>query len=104
MQLNNAGTELIRMNRDLNETERCMSEANRSADGCAHSMDRFGNQIEQTEADVKDLRVAVDTALGNLFSGMIQSCFSKIIDLSKQCREFITWEVPLKRRCQPWKH
>ena len=84
MQLNNAGTELIRMNRDLNETERCMSEANRSADGCAHSMDRFGNQIEQTEADVKDLRVAVDTALGNLFSGMIQSCFSKIIDLSKQ--------------------
>ena len=44
-QLNNAETELTNLNDEISQNERYMREAENSADGCATSIDEYGNEV-----------------------------------------------------------
>ena len=59
--LNRAKAELINLNRELEDNERYLDEARKSADGCAESIDEYGNAVRDADSN-KD-------PLGNLMAG-----------------------------------
>lgn len=59
--LNRALTELINMDRELQDNERFLDEARKSADGCAESIDEYGKAVRDADSN-KD-------PLGNLMAG-----------------------------------
>lgn len=59
--LNRARTELINMDRELQDNERYLDEARKSADGCAESIDGYGKAVRDADSN-KD-------PLGNLMAG-----------------------------------
>lgn len=59
--LNRALTELINMDRELQDNERYLDEARKSADGCAESIDGYGKAVRDADSN-KD-------PLGNLMAG-----------------------------------
>ena len=59
--LNRALAELINLNRELEDNERYLDEASKSADGCAESIDEYGKAVRDADRN-KD-------PLGNLMAG-----------------------------------
>ena len=59
--LNRAKAELINLNRELQDNERYLDEARKSADGCAESIDEYGKAVRDADSN-KD-------PLGNLMAG-----------------------------------
>lgn len=59
--LNRAKAELINLNRELEDNERYLDEARKSADGCAESIDEYGKAVQDADSN-KD-------PLGNLMAG-----------------------------------
>lgn len=59
--LNRAKAELINLNRELEDNERYLDEARKSADGCADSIDEYGKAVRDADSN-KD-------PLGNLMAG-----------------------------------
>lgn len=59
--LNRAKAELINLNRELEDNERYLDEARKSADGCAESIDEYGTAVRDADSN-KD-------PLGNLMAG-----------------------------------
>lgn len=59
--LNRAKAELINLNRELQDNERYLDEARKSADGCAESIDEYGTAVRDADSN-KD-------PLGNLMAG-----------------------------------
>ena len=59
--LNRAKAELADLNRELQDNERYLDEASKSADGCAESIDEYGKAVRDADSN-KD-------PLGNLMSG-----------------------------------
>lgn len=59
--LNRAKAELINLNRELEDNERYLDEASKSADGCAESIDEYGKAVRDADSN-KD-------PLGNLMAG-----------------------------------
>ena len=59
--LNRAKAELINLNRELEDNERYLDEARKSADGCAESIDEYGKAVRDADSS-KD-------PLGNLMAG-----------------------------------
>lgn len=59
--LNRAKAELINLNRELEDNERYLDEARKSADGCAESIDEYGKAVRDADSN-KD-------PLGNLMAG-----------------------------------
>ena len=60
--LSRALAELINLNRELEDNERYLDEARKSADGCAESIDEYGNAVRDADSN-KD-------PLGNLMAGL----------------------------------
>lgn len=63
--LNNAKTEVIKANSELEENAKYMDEARRSADGCSDSIDEFGNKVEKAEEVTVSFGTIVKANLGN---------------------------------------
>lgn len=59
--LNRAKAELINLNRELEDNERYLDDARKSADGCAESIDEYGKAVRDADSN-KD-------PLGNLMAG-----------------------------------
>nr|DAJ18253.1 MAG TPA: minor tail protein [Siphoviridae sp. ctIkM22] len=67
--LNRALAELINMDRELQDNERYLDEARKSADGCAESIDEYGKAVKGADSD-KDPLGNILGGLGNL-KGML---------------------------------
>lgn len=60
--LNRAKAELINLNRELEDNERYLDEASKSADGCAESIDEYGKAVRDADGN-KD-------PMGNILGGL----------------------------------
>lgn len=67
--LNRAKAELINLNRELEDNERYLDEARKSADGCAESIDEYGTAVRDADSN-KDPLGNILGSLGNL-KGML---------------------------------
>lgn len=67
--LNRAKAELINLNRELEDNERYLDEARKSADGCAESIDEYGKAVRDADSN-KDPLGNILGSLGNL-KGML---------------------------------
>ena len=67
--LNRAKAELINLDRELQDNERYLDEARKSADGCAKSIDEYGRAVREAD-DNKDPMGNILGGLGNL-KGML---------------------------------
>lgn len=68
--LNMAKTAVANLSRELADNEKYMAEAEKSADGCADSIDEFGNQVKEAKDDT---RTFGDVLRANLTSEAIIS-------------------------------
>lgn len=68
--LNIAKTAVANLNRELADNEKYMDEAEKSADGCAASIDEFGNQVKEAKDDTSSFG---DVLRANLTSEAIIS-------------------------------
>lgn len=66
--LNNARVQLDKLNDELSQNEKYLSEARRSADGAATSIDRFGDEVKQADRDMDGFGGGMDGLLGKLGS------------------------------------
>lgn len=81
-QLNQARVQLINLNGALEENERYLREAERSADGTADSIDEFGREVEEADDALEDAGGAAlsfgDILKANLASGAILGGLKKL--------------------------
>lgn len=54
-QLNNAKTEEVKLNRELEENEKYLDEARQSTDKCAKSIDEYGKEVKDSTSKTKDI-------------------------------------------------
>ena len=89
--LNRAQTELIKMQRELQDTEGYLDEASKSADGFATTIDGFGNLTKQG-GGMSGLLVQLDDLKGALAGGIVVGGFQKVVgammDLEESTREY----------------
>lgn len=89
--LNRAQTELIKMQRELQDTEGYLDEASKSADGFATTIDGFGNLTTQGGGmsgllgQLDDLKGAL---AGGIVVGGIQQVVGAMMDLEESTREY----------------
>lgn len=89
--LNRAQTELIKMQRELQDTEGYLDEASKSADGFATTIDGFGNLTKQGGGmsgllgQLDDLKGAL---AGGIVVGGIQKVVGAMMDLEESTREY----------------
>ena len=81
-QLNDSQVELNNMERELQQTNRYMQEAEESADGCATSIDQYGNAVEEAEEQTSTFG---EVLRANLVSDAIKSGVEAIVN---KIREF----------------
>lgn len=79
-QLNDSQVELNNMQRELDQNARYMREAEESADGCATSIDEFGNAVQQAEEETNTFG---EVLRANLVSDVIKSGVESVIGLIK---------------------
>lgn len=70
-QLNKAKTELVNMNRELEDTDKYLDEAKKSSDGCAKSIDEFGKKTEGSKGGLKDFIANLGTLKNAIVGGAI---------------------------------
>ena len=58
--LNRAKTELVKMNRELEDTDKYLDEAKDSADGCAKSIDKFGKEAQDSGKKIGGVQGLLD--------------------------------------------
>lgn len=58
--LNDAETELAKLNDEVQQNEKYLSEAENSADGCAESIDEFGNKVQQSTKNLSEAENSAD--------------------------------------------
>lgn len=75
--LNNAQSELVGLKNDLNQTNKYVEEAEKSFDGCATSIDEFGNEIKDAEDETSRFG---DVLKANLTSEAIISSVKFLAD------------------------
>lgn len=89
--LNRAQTELIKMQRELQDTEGYLDEASKSADGFATTIDGFGNLTKQG-GGMSGLLGQLDDLKGALAGGIVVGGFQKVVgammDLEESTREY----------------
>lgn len=89
--LNRAQTELIKMQRELQDTEGYLDEASKSADGFATTIDGFGNLTKQGGGmsgllgQLDDLKGAL---AGGIVVGGVQKVVGAMMDLEESTREY----------------
>lgn len=97
--LNDAKTQVVRLQREIDTNNSYMEEASRSADGCAHSIDEMGRRIKesttQTSGSVEKLTDDVESfftvdkvteyadAVSEAFQQVAQSAYDALQDLDE---------------------
>lgn len=97
--LNDAKTQVVRLQREIDTNNSYMDEASRSADGCAHSIDEMGRRIKesttQTSGSVEKLTDDVESfftvdkiseyadAVSEAFQQVAQSAYDALQDLDE---------------------
>lgn len=97
--LNDAKTQVVRLQREIDTNNSYMEEASRSADGCAHSIDEMGRRIkastENTSTSVEKLTDDVESfftvdkiseyadAVSEAFQQVAQSAYDALQDLDE---------------------
>lgn len=61
-QLNNANADLLNLDEELQRNRRYLEEAEESTDGCADSIDEFGNETEEASDGIEQLSAALTSA------------------------------------------
>ncbi len=61
-QLNNANADLLNLDEELQRNRRYLEEAEESTDGCADSIDEFGNETEEASEGIEQLSAALASA------------------------------------------
>lgn len=99
--LNEARTQLIRMQRELQDNSKYLDEARHSADRAATSIDEFGREVEQVEGQssgfgsalggiITDLGKLKGAIVGGAAVGAIKELASGILELEESTREYRT--------------
>lgn len=97
--LNDAKTDLIKLERELDQNNGYLDEAKRSADGAAKSIDGFGKEVKDAAEDTQNLnRSAKDLVddlgkikgalLGGAAVGAVKELAGGIMDLEESTREY----------------
>lgn len=97
--LNRAKTELIKMNRELEDTDQYLDEAKRSADKTADSIDEFGREVKDAGDDLDGVGGGLGTFMGKLddLKGMlvgggvvvgIKELTGAILEVEESTREY----------------
>lgn len=91
-QLNRAQTDLIKMNRALEDTDRYLDEARDSSDKTAKSIDGFGKEIKDVDDPLGDMKKLLGD-LKNLFVGGavvtgIKEIAGAVLELEESTREY----------------
>ncbi len=90
--LNDAKTEVIKTSSELEENARYMDEARRSTDGCTHSIDEFGNKVEEAEEVTVNFGTIVKANLCNTvveaLKDMAKSAVVSIQSMESAQRQF----------------
>lgn len=97
--LNRAETELIKMQRELKDTNKYLDEAESSADGAAKSIDGYGKSVKEAGdksggfgSGVKDLTESLGKLKGFLVGGAVvtgvKELASAVLDIEESTREY----------------
>lgn len=87
-QLNDSQVELNNMERELQQTNRYMQEAEESADGCATSIDEYGNAVEQAEEQTSTFgEVLRANLVSDAIKSGVEAIVNKIIEFSGSVME-----------------
>lgn len=79
-QLNQAKTQLTKMNQEIDENAKYMKEAERNTDHCAESIDEFGKSAKDASPSIEDLinKTLKTGNLSSLGSGLVEKFGGKI--------------------------
>lgn len=69
-QLNYAKTALVNLNSEIQQNEKYLDEAKRSADQCATSIDEYGREVKQAAQNSSELSVSPFSGLDSAVSGL----------------------------------
>ena len=84
-QLNNAQIKLNDLDAELQKNDRYLEEAKASSDGCAKSIDEFGNQVKESSEATEKQNAALDALASALAAGGIVAGIDKIKDALLAC-------------------
>ena len=91
-QLNRAETDLIKMNRELKDTEKYLDEARKSADGTAGSIDGFGKEIGDAGNPLDEFKKSLGSVKDMLIGGAIvtgvKELAGAILEVEESTREY----------------
>lgn len=91
-QLNRAQVDLIKMNRELKETEEYLDEARKSADGTAGSIDGFGKEIRDAENPLDEFKKSLgsvkDMLVGGAIVNGVKELAGAILEVEESTREY----------------
>lgn len=95
-QLNRAKTDLVKMQRELKDTEKYLDEAARSADGCAKSIDEFGKETDGSTSLIDKFNEKIGSLKGVIAGGIAakftiegaKEVMETILDLEESTREY----------------
>lgn len=95
-QLTRARTELLKMERELDDTEKYLDEAARSADGCAKSIDEFGKETDGSTSLIDKFNEKIGGLKGVIAGGIAakftiegaKEVMDAILDLEESTREY----------------
>ena len=91
-QLNNARTDLVKMQRELKDTEGYLEEAERSIDNCADSIDEFGRKADDVKTPLDDFKDQFGklkgAIVGSAAVGAIKEAAGAILELEESTREY----------------
>ena len=95
-QLNRAKTDLVKMERELQDTEKYLDEAARSADGCAKSIDEFGKETDGSTSLIDKFNEKIGSLKGAIAGGIVaklsiegaKEVMDAILDVEESTREY----------------
>ena len=86
-QLNNAKAEELRYGEQLRVTSGYLEEAKASTDGCAKSIDQFGNTVKKADQETKNISDTLDSLRNNLAIEKLSETSKKLLENFKECAE-----------------
>lgn len=84
-QLNNAQVTLNDFSAELEKNDQYLDEAQKSADGCATSIDKFGNEVKESSDATEKQNDALDALAALLAAGGIKAGIDKITEALRAC-------------------
>lgn len=84
IKLNSAQADTLKANRALEQNRKYMGEASNAADGCATSIDRYGNKVRAIKVEVQEMGRESESAVGMLANTIVASgAADKVEDIAE---------------------